>query len=92
MSFLNTGVVISRTPLPGGKLSVFELEVRENAPAAEHVLAKLPLPQQCLIAAVVQREEAYVPGAGDRLRPGDTAIAIIADAQVEEALQQFQTS
>ena len=43
-------------PLPGGNTSVYEIEVFQGAPATEHVLAGLSLPNQCLIAAVMRAE------------------------------------
>jgi trk system potassium uptake protein TrkA len=92
LGFLNTGPVVSRTPLPGGRIGVFEIEVLEGAPATEHVLAKLALPPQCLIAAVIQEDYVRVPGADDRLRPGDTVVALIDDSVMEPTLEQFSVN
>ncbi|MDP6442539.1 MAG: Trk system potassium transporter TrkA [Pirellulaceae bacterium] len=89
LGFLNTGHVISRTALPGGRISVFEIEVVEGALATEHVLANLPLPQSCLIAAVMREEFVRVPGADDRLQPGDTVVALLDEAEVDDVLEQF---
>ena len=92
LGFMNTGSVISRTSLPGGKIGVFEIEVPHDAPATEHVLAKLPLPGACLIAAVIRSDYVSVPGADDRLLAGDTIVALIDDSVVEEALAQFRAN
>ena len=92
LGFLNTGPVVSRTALPGGRIGVFEIEVLEGAPATEHVLAKLELPSQCLIAAVMQEDYVRVPGADDRLRPGDTVVALIDDSVMEPTLEQFSVN
>lgn len=92
MSFLNTGPIVSRMALPGGNVSVFEIEVHKNTPATEHVLANLALPHQCLIAAVLREDFAKVPGADDRLQPGDTVVALIDEADLDKALDQFRTS
>ena len=92
MSFLQSGPVVSRMSLPGGKISVFEIEVLEGVPATEHVLAKVPLPNQCLIAALMRAEYAKVPGADDRLQPGDTVIALIDESELDAALGQFRAS
>ena len=89
LSFLNTGAVLSRTPLPGGRLGVFEIDVLEGVPATEHVLANLPLPTSCLIAAVIHGGYVRVPGADDHLEAGDTVVALIDDSAVEETLAQF---
>ena len=90
LGFLNTGAVISRTPIPGGSIGVFEIDVLENASATEHVLAKLPLPEQCLIAAVFKEDFVSVPGADDRLNAGDTVVALIDESAVEQTLEQFE--
>jgi trk system potassium uptake protein TrkA len=89
LGFLNTGPVVSRTPLPGGRISVFEIDVVEGAPATEHVLANLKLPSSCLMAAVIRGDYVSVPGADDRLLPGDTVVALIDGSSVEQALEQF---
>jgi trk system potassium uptake protein TrkA len=92
MSFLHTGPVVARMPLPGGRISVYEIEVHDGAPATEHVLANLSLPSQCLIAAQMREDYAKVPGADDRLQGGDTIVALIDDDQLEKALDQFRVS
>ncbi len=89
LGFLNAGALISKTRLGDGDISVLEIEVREGVEATEHVLAKLALPDQCLIAAVLQEGFARVPGADDRLHAGDTVIAMVADAAIDDALQVF---
>jgi trk system potassium uptake protein TrkA len=91
LGFMNTGPVVSRTTLPGGTIGVYEIEVARGAPATEHVLANLRLPVQCLIAAVIRQDYVRVPGADDRLQPGDTVVALIDEAAVGLALEQFHT-
>ncbi|MFT5527095.1 MAG: trk system potassium uptake protein TrkA [Pirellulaceae bacterium] len=90
LGFLNHGPVVSRTELTGGPISVLEIEVEEGAPVTEHVLAKIPFPAKTLIAAVMREgHPPSVPGADDRLQTGDTVIALIDNASVEETLLQF---
>ncbi|MEQ8790150.1 MAG: Trk system potassium transporter TrkA [Pirellulaceae bacterium] len=92
LGFLNTGPVVTRSPLPGGSIGVFEIEVQQNAPVTEHVLANLRLPVQCLIAAVMRQDYVRVPGADDRLAAGDTVVALMDDSIVDQALEHFQVS
>ncbi len=81
LSLLNTGVVLSRTPLTREKdIEVQEIQVQEGAPATEHVLAQLDLPPQCLIAALIRGTYVRVPGADDRLLPGDTVVALVGES------------
>jgi len=53
-------------------------------------LAKIPFPEKTLIAAVMREgQPPSVPGADDRLLPGDTVVALIDNASVDETLLQF---
>ncbi|MDA1280901.1 MAG: TrkA C-terminal domain-containing protein [Chloroflexi bacterium] len=49
------------------------------------------MPPKCLIAVVVHEDYVRVPGADDRLRPGDTVVALIDDSAVSEAIEMFST-
>ncbi len=89
LCFLQPGPILARMSLPGGDISVFEIQIVPGAPAADHVLASLPLPPQCLIAALERADFTMVPAADDRLRVGDTIVALIPDHHLDEALQQF---
>jgi trk system potassium uptake protein TrkA len=73
----------------GEGISVVEMEVLPGAEATEHVLAKLKLPRQCLIAAVLHDGFARVPGADDRLTVGDTVVALVDEASLDEASTLF---
>ena len=92
LGFLNKGPIISRTALPGGTIAVVELEVLDEVVATEHVLANLPLPTQCLIAGVMREDYVSVPGADDRLKPGDTVVALVEDAAVDAMLPLFSNN
>jgi len=91
-SFLTTGVVVSRNTLGGGGVTVIEVEVPPGCPATEHSLAKLNLPPQCLIAAVMRDEFARVPGADDKLQAADTVVVLVADAAVDATLKLFHAN
>ncbi|MDA7950356.1 MAG: Trk system potassium transporter TrkA [Pirellulaceae bacterium] len=91
LGFLNEGAVISKTSLPGGNIGVFELEVRENTRATQMSLANLPLPKQCLIAAVLQEDFVHVPGADDRLKEGQRVIALIDEDYLFDVEQLFNS-
>jgi trk system potassium uptake protein TrkA len=90
---LNTGAIISRMPLArSGDIEILEIEVLEGAPATEHVLAKLDLPPQCLIAAVIRESYVHMPGADDRLNPGDTVVALVDRSAVERMETMFSVN
>lgn len=91
LSFLNKGPVVSRSMLPGGNIGVFEIEVNEGATATRFDLLGLPLPASCLVIAVMRHEYVRVPGANDRLKPGDLVVILVDDAVSEEMLALFTT-
>ena len=89
LGFLNTGPIVSRMSLTGGSIGVYEIEVLDGALATEHVLANVPFPKSCLIAAVMKDDYVRVPGADDRLTPGEVVVALIDDAAVDAAMKHF---
>ena len=89
LSFLTTGPVISRTDLPNSPISVLELEVVEGSPVSHQTLSEVPFPPQCLIAAIARVGQVKVPAAKDRLKPGDTAVALVANSTVDSVLPLF---
>ena len=92
LGFLNSGPLVSRTPLGDGGINVLEIEVVADAPATQHVLASLDLPPQCLIAAVIQEDFARVPGADDHLHAGDTVVALVENSVIEQTLRIFNAN
>ena len=90
LGYLSQGPVVSRTPLgEESGLCILEIDLPEGSRAAEHVLANLPLPDQCLIAAVIRQDFTQVPGGDDRLQEGDTAIVLASCDVVEDVVGIF---
>jgi trk system potassium uptake protein TrkA len=93
MGFLNTGAVVSKTPMAADAgIEVMEIEVEEGAPAARHMLADLQLPPQCLIGAVIRENYVMVPGADHRFSPGDTVVALVESSAVEQTVRMFSSN
>ncbi len=92
LGLLNQGALVSRTSLGDGGISVLEVDVLPGVPATEHILAKLDLPRQCLIAAVLHEDFTRVPGADDRLHEGDTVIILIEDSVLDDTLKVFRAN
>jgi trk system potassium uptake protein TrkA len=90
LGFLNTGAVISKTPMAADAgIEVVEIEVEEGAPATRQMLVDLQLPPQCLIGAVIRENYVMVPGADDRFFPGDTVVALVESSAVEQTVRMF---
>lgn len=92
LGYLTTGAVVSRSGLgETSNLAIVELDVQPESPASRHALADLPLPEQCLIVALVRDGFASVPGASDRFQPGDTVVALVAEPSEKEAVKLFES-
>jgi len=76
LGYLNTGPVVSRVPLVAG-MSVEIMEI---------------LPRQCLFGAVIRKNYVVLPGADDRLQPGDRVVVLVETPAVEQMLEVFSTS
>ena len=88
-AFLNEGNLLSRAKLPGGLISVLEVEVAEGSAVTGGSLAEIGLPDRCLVAAIIRQDAVHVPGAGDRIDAGDVAILIVEDDVIGVAVSFF---
>ena len=89
LAFLNPGPILSRTSIADGRVGIYEIEVREGVPVTEKNLQELELPPKCLIAGIMRKDRATVPGAEDQLKPGDTAIALADDDSADKMFRLF---
>ena len=89
LSYLNEGVVISRSKMPGGLINILEVDVPEGVPATNEILAELGLPDRCLVIALIQQDYVRVPGAQDRIHPGDVAVLLAEEDVVDQVLEVF---
>ncbi len=90
LGYLNTGSVISRTPLGEGDIIALEIEVQAGSRVTTEIIAALDLPRKCLIAAVTRDDYAFVPGAKDQLRAGDTIVALLHDHDAAAVTPLFE--
>ena len=88
-SFLNEGNLLSRTKLPGGLISVLEVEVTEGSEVTKGSLAEIGLPDRCLVAAIIRQDTVHVPGATDKVDPTDVAILIVEEDVIDTAVSFF---
>lgn len=88
-AFLNEGNLLSRAKLPGGLISVLELEVAEGSAGTIAPLADVGLPDRCLVAAIIRLDTVQVPGAKDQIVAGDVAILIAEDDVIDSAVSFF---
>ena len=90
LSYLTEGAIISRAKLPGGLISIFEVEVIGDCPVTKGPLAEVGLPARCLVAAVCGSDSVRVPGGADKIQSGDTVIMLVEDDVIDLALSFFE--
>lgn len=88
-AFLNEGNLLSRAKLPGGLISVLEIEVAEGSAGTASPLAAVGLPDRCLVAAIIRQDMVHVPGGSDQIVAGDVAILIVEDDVIGAAVSFF---
>ncbi len=87
---LNTGPVVFRNRyILGGGIEVLEIEAQPDSPITKGTLLEVTLPRQGLIGAMIREDFVQVPGANHRIRPGDTAVALVQSAYVEDFVKAF---
>ncbi len=88
-SLLNEGALVYRHTIGTGHLFVLEYNVLKGAPVTRGTIAELPLPEQCLLAAIVRQSFVRVPTGEDHLQEGDSAIVLAADSALQELNDLF---
>ena len=88
-AFLNEGNLLSRAKLPGGLISVLEVEVTEGSAVTNGSLAEVGLPDRCLVAAIIRHDAVLVPGASDKVDASDVAILIVEEDVIVAAVSFF---
>lgn len=89
LAYLTDGAVVSRAKLPGGLINVIEVQVTAHSAATKFTLEELGLPERCLIVAEIKQDFVRVPGAKDRVEPGDHVIMLVEDDVADSAVARF---
>lgn len=89
LSYMTEGIVMSKTKLPGGLITVMEVEVAADSPATQSTIAELGMPDRCLVVAVAKQDEVRVPGGQDRISANDTVVLLLEDDVMDAALTLF---
>ncbi len=88
-ALLNEGALVYRRTIGSSHLFVLEYNVLEGAPVTRGKIAQLPLPEQCLLAAIVRQSYVRVPTGEDQLEVGDSAVVLAADSVLQELNDLF---
>ncbi|HET6384589.1 MAG TPA: TrkA family potassium uptake protein [Armatimonadota bacterium] len=74
---METGLVVPLSTLRRGNLELVEVTVTPISPSANHKLADINLPEQCLIITVLRGERAIIPNGDMVIEPHDSLVAIL---------------
>lgn len=81
------GAIVGLTEIADGQAIIWEIEVMPDAPITKAPLKDLQI-GRALVTAIVREGYAWVPGADDKLKEGDTAVVIL-QKDAEKATQQL---
>ncbi len=73
---MSLGDMMTLLKLRRGQYSLVEVRVPPEAPAAGVPIRDLPLPEQCLIAAIIRQGEIVVPRGATLVQEGDEVLAM----------------
>lgn len=82
---MSLGEMVTLLKLRRGRFALVEQRLAEGCRAANTAIRDLPLPDQCLLAAIVRRGEMILPRGTTVLQAGDDVLAIV-DADGAEHL------
>ena len=85
---VDAGPIIGRSYIAGGEAEVWEVEILEGAPVTRSPLKDLNF-RRALVAAIVFQDFVRVPGADDRMKPGETVVMLVEKSTVAETLSLF---
>lgn len=88
LGMVSAEAMISRSTISAGEAEIWELEVVENTPITECPLKEIDF-SNSLVAAIEREDIVSVPGAEDRLQPGDIAVVLVQKDSIDHTLKLF---
>ena len=88
LKHVRRGRLRAQVQLPGAGVNVLSFEVSKGSRLADHVLSKLKLPADCVMAAVQRGERAFVPDGESRIEVGDL-VTVVTLEERQSDLERF---
>ena len=82
-----SGASLFLTAVHRGRIVIVGVEVTDNSPAAGQMVKDIPLPGECVLAAIIRDEHILLPSGTTQLEPGDTVIGV-SSPQDQHVLQE----
>lgn len=81
---MSLGDMMTLLKLRKGEYSLVEEKVHPLSPAANQNLRDLVIPTECVIVAVIRKNQLLIPHGGTILQPADEVLALVHASQVEQ--------
>jgi trk system potassium uptake protein TrkA len=81
---MSLGDMMTLLKLRKGEYSLVEEKVHPLSPAANQNLRDLPIPSECVIVAVIRKNQLIIPHGQTILQPADEVLALVHASQVEQ--------
>ncbi len=86
---MSLGDMMTLLKLRRGPFSLVEVLIQPGVKAAESSIKELPLPEQCVIVAVIRKGAMVVPRGATKLEVGDEVLAVTDAAGAEQLAELF---
>ncbi len=87
---MSLGEMVTLLKLRRGRFALVEQRLAEGSEAAGAAIKDLPLPDQCLLAAIIRRGEMILPRGTTVLQPGDDVLAIVDPERADRLAALFR--
>ncbi|MEI7988231.1 MAG: TrkA family potassium uptake protein [Chloroflexota bacterium] len=81
---MSLGDMMTLLKLRKGEYSVVEEKVHPDSIASGKILSELPLPSECVVAAIIRKGKFLIPHGNTVLEPADEIIAIVHASQITQ--------
>jgi len=89
LRYLSTEPYIELATLPSVPAKILEIKISQNSKIQESKIRDLQLPPGTVIAALLHKYQAKVPGAEDVLLAGDRVVAVVREDQAKALLKML---
>lgn len=89
LKHVRRGQLRTQVQLPGAGVNVLSFEISRSNRIAGHVVSKLSLPPDCVLAAVQRGDQAFVPDGDSRVETGDLVTVVTLDERQTEVERFF---
>ena len=86
---MSLGDMMTLLKLRRGPFSLVEVLIKPGVKAAEATIKELPLPEQCVIVAVIRKGTMVVPRGATKLEVGDEVLAVTDASGADQLAELF---